>query len=157
MAWWYQIQARVRADTNVRLSEQGGDAELATLEFERGRLSSLGLDLEPVLVGFENNALGYDIRSFDLGPLDPISRLIEVKSSVSSPPRMILPRSEWVAALQYGPAFFFYIWWGTQLSNLSILTMPDVAAHIPHNQGFGRWLDVEIKFEEPWLLTRVVT
>jgi Protein NO VEIN, C-terminal len=39
------------------------------------------------------------------GPIEPVNRLIEVKSSTQNPPRMILTRGEWEAAIRYGDSF----------------------------------------------------
>lgn len=146
LGWWYRIQAIVRAEQDTTQSVQGGDAELRTLAFERDRLAKLGLALEPELVGFENNGLGYDVKSYDPGEAEPVARLIEVKSSTSSPPRMFIPRREWDAALQYGASFFFYLWHGKQAEKLTILTAEQVAAHMPADQGDGEWQDVEVTF-----------
>lgn len=145
MSWWYQIQAQVRAEQDVVLSDRGGEAELWTLDYERERLQSLGITLEPELKGFENNALGYDVKSYDLGSSSPIARLIEVKSSTAHPPRIVLPRREWDAARDYGAAYRFYLWWGA-VPKLAIFTTPQMATHIPQDQGEGEWQEVEITF-----------
>ena len=146
MGWWYRIEADVRAEQDAQLSDQGGGAELLTLGYEQKRLTALGLSLEPELVGFENHSLGYDVKSFDLGPVEPVTRLIEVKSSISNPPRMIIPRGEWEKALQFGSAYFFYLWWGTPFQ-LTILTAKEVAAHMPSDHGDGEWQKVEVIFD----------
>jgi hypothetical protein len=143
MAWWYAIQARVRAEQNLRLSVQGGEAELWTLEFERKKLAGLGIELEPELTGFETNGAGYDIKSYDPGPFGPVARLIEVKSTRSKPPRLILTRGEWDAALQYGDAFEFHLW-EIETKSLRIIPSAEMATHMPQDCGGGRWLQVEV-------------
>ena len=144
--WWYRMASIVRAERDQQQSESGGDAELRTLEYEDDRLRSLGINLQPQLVGFENNGLGYDIRSYDIGPHGPITRLIEVKSSSAKPPRMFIPRNEWNAAVKFGSSFFFYFWHGEKADELTIFTAKQMADHVPTDRGHGQWQDVEITF-----------
>jgi hypothetical protein len=145
LEWWYRIQATVRGEKDASQSLQGGVAEILTLEHERARLKDLGIDLQPELSGFETNGLGYDVKSYDPGPFGPVARLIEVKSSKHTPPRLILTRGEWKAALQYGDAFLFHFW-RLPTKHLKALTVSDMGAHIPDNRGAGSWLEVEVAF-----------
>lgn len=156
MAWWYAIQSKVRAEQDTTLSEQGGGAELLTLDFEIKRLQALGISAKPELRGFEDNSLGYDVKSFDPGADSPVARLIEVKSSHSSPPRIFLPRREWTAALKYGAAFRFYLWWGPA-PKLAVFTTKQMATHIPQDHGEGEWQEVEITFDPAELLSKYAT
>ncbi|MFN3574589.1 MAG: DUF3883 domain-containing protein [Phenylobacterium sp.] len=146
MEWWYRIQASVRSEHDLHRSEQGGEAELLTLAYERERLSKLGIELEPELVGFESSGVGYDIKSFDQGPELPVNRLIEVKSSTRKPPRIVVPRTEWEAAIKYGSSYYFYVW-ALPEKELTIRQFAEMEAHIPSDAGKGCWLSVEIEID----------
>ncbi|WP_407649028.1 hypothetical protein [Devosia algicola] len=58
---------------------------------------------------------------------------------------MILTRGEWDSAVKYGEAYIFHLW---QLPSekLTILTVADIAHHIPDDTGKGRWSELEIQF-----------
>lgn len=143
MAWWYKIQATVRAEDDVRRSERGGEAELETIAYERKRLAALGISREPELVGFEANGVGYDIKSYDLGPVEPVARLIEVKSSTQKPPQIVLPRSEWEKAVSAAGSYYFYIW-AMPERQLTIRGVSEMSFHVPSDSGLGRWSEVVI-------------
>lgn len=141
--WWDQIAQSVRATINDALLQQGRDAEELSMDFERTRLSSLGITKEPVQISIEDNDAGFDIRSYDLGPVEPVYRLIEVKSSTMTPPRIILTRGEWEAALKYGKSYIFHLW-ALPEETLTEYTVEEITPHIPIDHGVGTWLRVEI-------------
>jgi hypothetical protein len=58
----------------------------------------------------EDNAVGYDIQSFGPGAIEPVNRLIEVKSSMRDPPQIFITRNEWEAAIRFGRSYVFHIW-----------------------------------------------
>lgn len=147
LQWWYALQAQVRGDGNLTKSLQGGQAEILTLIYEQKRLNELGIDLAPEWVGFETFGVGYDVRSYDKGPYGPVARLIEVKSSKRSPARMILTRGEWDAALKYGASFVFHLWLLPQEERREF-SSSQIGAHIPDDNGSGRWSNVEIVFSD---------
>lgn len=145
LEWWYKIQALVRGERDVSQSMQGGLAEIWTLDHERDRLKALGIDLQPELSGFETSDVGYDVKSYDRGPYGPVVRLIEVKSSKSDPPRIVLTRGEWRSAEQSGEAFLFHLW-KLPAKELQTITVAEMAPNIPQNLGKGSWQEVEILF-----------
>jgi hypothetical protein len=144
--WWYRFAALVRAEQNDKRTEQGRAAEMLSLDYERARLKGLGIDLEPKWIAIEDNGAGYDIKSYDPGPFEPVSRLIEVKSTTSIPPRIILTRGEWEAAVVYGAALSFHLWELRQ-NKLTVLSVEQMRAHVPVNVGQGEWLQVEIELD----------
>lgn len=144
VTWWDRLAQAARATSNDRLLEQGREAERLSLQYEIDRLRSLKLDLLPKWIAIEDNSAGYDIRSYDHGITAPVSRLIEVKSSTRNPPRMILTRNEWETAAKYGDTFVFHIW-ALPAEKLQERTVADIAAHIPIDQGYGNWSQVEIE------------
>ncbi len=144
--WWDALAARVRGDTDARLLAQGREAERLSLEHERRRLQTLGIDREPRWVSIEDNGAGYDILSYDLGSSGPVNRMIEVKSSTRTPARIIITRGEWNAALEYGNAYVFHIWAPGAVAPIE-LDVATIGHHVPVDQGAGVWLKVEIVIE----------
>lgn len=141
--WWDQLANLRRAAENTDLTEQGREAERWSLEFERERLSALGIQLRPKWVAIENNGAGFDIQSYDKGQVEPVARLIEVKSSTQSPPRMILTRNEWETANRFGERYFFHVW-SVPAKKLKVLSSAEVEPHIPHDNGTGKWSEAVI-------------
>jgi hypothetical protein len=143
--WWDELAARVRNERDARLMEQGREAERLSFEFECNRLQSMGILKEPRWVAIEDNEAGFDILSYDEGRPEPVNRLIEVKSSTQFPPRMIITRGEWDAAVKYNDAYVFHLW---SLPNKTFVErrVADIAPHIPIDQGVGIWAKVEIVF-----------
>jgi hypothetical protein len=138
IAWWDQTVGKLRKIAEFEVMERARKAELLSLERERTRLRGLGIPLEPKWVGFDDNTVGYDILSYDLGEQNPINRLIEVKSTIASPLRFILSRGEWEAALKFRPRYFFHIW-DLRSEQLYERTVEDVQNQIPSDNTDGRW------------------
>lgn len=141
--WWDRLAGVVRADRDAALLVQGREAELWSYERECAFVADAGIERTPMWVSIEDNNLGYDILSYRIEGENEINRLIEVKSTQSNPPRLILTRNEWNTAMQYGDALEFHLW-TLQPKELCVLTVRDMQQHIPHNQGSGAWLRVEI-------------
>ena len=141
--WWDRFAQTVRVEIDDRLLLQGREAERLSLAHERDRLKMLGVAREPRWMAIENNAAGFDILSFDKGPVEPISRLIEVKSSTHNPPRIILTRNEWEAATRFGESYIFHIW-TLPVQALIERSVAQMIEHIPLDRGSGEWGTVEI-------------
>src|SRR6266403_354093 len=137
--WWDALAARVRNERDARLLDRGREAERRSLAFERCRLRALGIDREPRWVSIEDNNAGYDILSYDPGAIEPVNKIIEVKSSIQEPPRIIVTRGEWNAALTYGDAYVFQVWGVGAIKPIEI-SVASMAAHVPLDQGVGGWL-----------------
>jgi hypothetical protein len=143
--WWDTFASLIRSANDDRLNAQGRDGERLSLDYERTRLANLGIAEEPMWVALEDNSAGYDIQSYDQTEYGLKNRLIEVKSSQQSPPRMILTRNEWESAVKFGNAYTFHVW-HLPAKKLSVLTVDEVAQHIPTDCGKGRWGTIEISF-----------
>jgi hypothetical protein len=141
--WWDELADFIRAREAEKLVAKGREAEFATIEYERDRLKLLQIALEPRWESLENNFAGYDILSYDPGEYSPRNRLIEVKSSTQSPPKIIVTRREWEAAQKYGSAYYVYVW-SSKATQPFIMTQADLAASMPTDQGLGHWEEVEV-------------
>lgn len=148
IAWWDRVAgvARLQAD-QARLA-RAREAESMSLQFESRRLAALGINMAPVWMSIEDNTAGYDIQSFDLGHDGPVTRLIEVKSTIASPLRFWLTRHEWDTARKFGAAYFFHIW-DLQGPQLHERTVADILPHIPTDNERGRWENAEIPVIQP--------
>jgi hypothetical protein len=87
--------------------------------------------------------VGYDILSYDPGLPNPISRLIEVKSTIYSPLRFFITRNEWETAVKFGDRYFFHIW-DLRGPTLYERTMRDIHPKIPTDNATGRWNNAQI-------------
>ena len=140
VAWWDDVSGHARLIADQEKMEQGRAAEVLTIEFERKRLASIGIDKEPEWPGFDDNYAGYDVMSYDNGATGIVNRLIEVKSTTISPLRFIVTRHEWNKAEKSGDVYTFQVWDMNQTPQvLHICTVADVAAHIPTDNGKGVW------------------
>ncbi|MDR1227510.1 MAG: DUF3883 domain-containing protein [Azoarcus sp.] len=143
--WWDTVSGYVRTLTDIEKMELAREAEVLSLEYERRRLKALGIDKKPKWKGLDDNFAGYDVLSYDIGEFAPINRMIEVKSTVSSPLRFIISRNEWEQAAKFGAAYLFHIW--DMQKTPPILyerTSAQVAAHIPTDNEKGKWKSAEI-------------
>lgn len=136
--WWDRIAGASRKEQQLAIMERARQAEQLSLEHERTRLSTLGINLKPLWVAFEDNTLGYDIISYDQGTPSPVSRLIEVKSTIVSPLRFHVSRNEWDEAIKYGSRYFFHIW-DLRGPTLHIRTASEIALKIPSDNASGLW------------------
>ena len=142
--WWDAFASLIRTADDERNNAQGRHGERLSLNYERKRLAGLGIFEEPKWVALDDNSAGYDIRSYDLTVYGLKNRLIEVKSSQRTPPRMVLTRGEWDVAAKYGETYIFHLW-ELPSEKLTILTVSDIAQHVPQDVGQGRWSELNIQ------------
>lgn len=136
--WWDRAAGTARLAADYDKLRRARYAERLSLDHERQRLQSLRINLKPVWVSIEDNTAGYDILSYDSGPVNPVNRLIEVKSTVASPLRFFLTRHEWDTANRFGSSYFFHLW-DLQANRLYERRVVDIAPHIPTDNERGRW------------------
>lgn len=139
--WWDRLQSMARRLADQARLEQGREAEKLSLLHEEMRLRSLGINKPPKWMSIEDNTVGYDILSYDPGPVEPVARLIEVKSYKGNG-RFFLSRGEWETARKFGSAYSFHVW---DLTNkrLSLKSVAEVDRSIPIDNP-GGWWDVAI-------------
>lgn len=143
IGWWDRMATSVRMAQDADRLAQGRHGERLSFEREKAFLKEQGIDKEPLWVALDDNSLGYDILSYRRHGDRVVNRLVEVKTTYSEPPRLILTRNEWRSADRFGDAFEYHIWAFPE-ETLSVKSVADVRPHIPSNTGDGEWLDVEI-------------
>ena len=143
--WWDDIAGHARLQIDIQKMEQARAAERLSISHEIDRLSSIGIGRSPIWTGLEDNFAGYDVLSFDHGNSGVVNIMIEVKSTISSPLRFIVSRNEWEQAEKVGDAYFFHVWdMDKKPPELFILTVGQVAPHIPSDSGKGKWTGASI-------------
>lgn len=141
--WWDALATVNRGERDARLLAQGREGERLSLTYENARLQQEGISRAPIWVAIDDNTVGYDILSYAWHEESEVNRLIEVKTTRATPPRMILSRNEWETAEQYGGAFEFHLW-NLNSEVLTIYTVEQLRVHIPTDNGAGKWECVEI-------------
>ena len=143
VAWWDRVTGVLRLSADQEKLRRARAAERLSLEHETHRLQNVGIKREPIWMAVDDNTAGYDVLSYDVGPYEPINRLIEVKSTIASPLRFFLTRNEWETAIKFGDRYIFHIWDLTS-SCLHERTVAQIAPHIPTDNEKGRWANAEI-------------
>ncbi len=135
--WWDRLQSIGRRVADQSRLDQGREAEKLSLMHEEARLRSLGINRSPKWMAVEDNTVGYDILSYDPGLVEPVTRLIEVKS-FKGRGRFFLTRNEWETAKKYGGAYSFHVWDITN-KRLSQKSVAEVNGSVPTDNPGGRW------------------
>jgi hypothetical protein len=143
IAWWDRMANNVRLEQDAARLMQGRHGERLSFEREREWLRREGVDKVPEWVALEDNSLGYDILSYRWHEGHLVNRLIEVKTTYTKPPFIILTKNEWWSADRFGDAFEYHIWTLPD-EVLSVRAVEEVRPHIPHDVGGGTWLDARI-------------
>lgn len=143
LQWWDTLAQGARATHDSKLLEQGRAAELLTIDYETQRLSALGIPNRPRWISLDDNAAGYDVHSFEKGPVEPVAKLIEVKSCANLAQEIFLTRNEWETAIERAPSYRFHIWILPE-KKLIELEPSDLQGHVPQDQGDGLWQTVRI-------------
>lgn len=143
--WWDHVCGLARLVTDTEKMNQGREAEMLTIERERKRLLSEGVEREPEWPGLDNNYAGYDVLSYQIGTHGLVNQMIEVKSTTASPLRFFVTRHEWSQAVKAGDAYIFHVWdMAKKPPELHIRTVEQVAPHIPTDNQKGVWKNAEI-------------
>ena len=147
--WWITLRSYLREigdpdQDTTRLALIGLCGEELSLEYEKRRLCEReGIEHTSVEVG---DGEGYDILSF----VDENSRnrlRIEVKASIQDIDSAIiyLTWNEWDKAKMFGP-HEFHLWPNVEnpAEEPIIVTVEQMAEHMPELQGMGRWDKISI-------------
>jgi hypothetical protein len=143
LRWWDALAHEVRAKDDARLLEQGRAAEQLTMEYEIQRLAGLGISNRPRWMSLDDNSAGYDVHSYNKGSVEPVAKLIEVKSTVRMPREIFISRNEWKTALDMAPNYYFHIW-ALPEKHLIELTPSAIEPSIPSDHGAGSWQVVKV-------------
>ncbi len=141
--WWERLAIEFRLLQEEAQRRIGSEAEKLTLEYEKKRIATLGIDKDPYLVSIEDETLGYDVHSFTISNERVLPFYIEVKGTTAAEPRFFLSRNEWTNCSRLQPHYAFYIW-DVNENKLSILSHDTLLAHIPADRGSGLWMDARL-------------
>jgi len=141
--WWDRLNHEIRGIQNFENFTQGRTAEQRSLDYERGRLKRMGIELEPKWSAIDDNTIGYDILSYKNSGGFPSNLLIEVKSSSRNPPSAIISRGEWKKAQEAKDNYVFHVW-NVKTWNMYEWSVDLMAEHMPTDGKKGQWLSVEI-------------
>lgn len=146
--WWDELSQLIRAEKDNKKVQQGREGEKLSFEYEKKRLAELGIKQMPKWMALEDNTLGYDIKSFDLGEYGPINKLIEVKSCSSDNMIIFLTRNEWNKALEYKQNYVFHIWFLPTQTLEFELAVSDIEPFILENTESIKWTTLEISLKK---------
>jgi hypothetical protein len=143
--WWDTIGHEVKLKTDLEKMAQARTAEKLSWDEEKKRLLDIGIETDPVWVGLDDNTAGYDILSYEPGNPENTNKLIEVKSTVSSPLRFYVTRNEWERSLKSKDTYFFHVWDMQKNPPICyVRTVAQVEPHIPTDNDRGKWSNAEI-------------
>lgn len=142
VAWWDELASAARGRTADYLSEVGRAGERFSIAYEQSRVGRT-----PNWHSIESNKSGYDLLSINTAS-NPLDLQIEVKASERpiSFADFYVSRNEWEVA-QTSERYVFHLWSLTPSGKRLAVLYPDqVAAHMPTENGKGRWESVAIPF-----------
>lgn len=144
VAWWDTLPSCSRGFRSDALLEIGRKGERLSIEYEKRRTGR-----EPKWQSIESNMVGYDLHSVVSGQ-DPAGLLIEVKASQGGPKggSFHISLNEWTVASN-SLHYCFHIWARVfaEKPMMAVLSVEDVAPHVPKNVGAGYWCEAAIPFE----------
>ncbi len=149
LEWWDRLAQTVRASDDSRLLAQGRIAEKLSMDYEVRRLSALGISNLPKWIALDDNSAGYDILSYEKGSVEPVAKLIEVKSCARRPQQIFLTRNEWETAIERAPNYLFHVWILPE-EKLIELTQDDLRAQIPQDRPGGQWQIAKVTLREEY-------
>lgn len=141
ISWWDELAALGRQwDEEERLAI-GRIAEERAMNRERAYLDGTGL--EPRWISIDDNAAGYDIRSWrlDLSRV-PREQYVEVKGSTMLG-TVHLSRQQWQFAIDHPAQWELQVWLDDR-EEPTVLGVDNMRRHMAVNQGAGRWAQMEI-------------
>ncbi|HJT36748.1 MAG TPA: DUF3883 domain-containing protein [Pirellulales bacterium] len=143
ISWWDEMAAAARGRAAVYLAQIGRNGERCSIEFETRRVGR-----RPHWQSVESNKSGFDVLSM-WSRSDPTDLQIEVKASPQhvAAASLHLTRREWEAA-QTAVRYLFHIWSITDSAKqLAVLPPLALGAHVPTENGEGRWETIEVPYK----------
>lgn len=143
--WWDRFKVDARRNLTGERLAQGRLAERWTIEEESRRLKEANIDASPEWVSLDSDRHGFDISSFRMLDGKVLPLLIEVKSFArDSIPHIYITLNEWKKARETIKGEYLFYIWSVEGKRYRILLPDDLVAHIPIDQGFGKWQSVLI-------------
>ena len=142
VSFWDALAARARGMRNALLTETGRVGERLSIAYEKVRTGR-----EPKWIALDSNADGYDVLS-RVSSEDQRRLTIEVKASTQSHLSGVfhLTRNEWSLA-EDSINHVFHLWnLGADTPQLAVLSVAQLAEHVPCDCGDGTWESVRIPF-----------
>jgi hypothetical protein len=138
--WWDEIASRTRVERDEHSLETGRAGERLSVVYETARTGR-----KPRWISFESNLAGYDVLSI-VSRSDPQDLRIEVKASVESPRSAMahITAGEWEIATAPGQHLFHF--WVLDPPRILVVDWQELLAHIPVNNGAGKWTEILIPF-----------
>jgi Domain of unknown function (DUF3883) len=141
ISWWAQSSSVMRAIAQRMRVATGVRGERKSLFYECQRTGHT-----PRWQGFETSYAGYDVLSVRDSQHQEALK-IEVKASDRNfrYAEIHLTEHEWITASKSVGSYLFHIWlFDEALPRLFIVDSTTIIAHVPNNQGRGRWRDTAI-------------
>lgn len=142
VSFWDTLAARARGMRNALLTETGRVGERLSIAYEKTRTGR-----EPKWIALDSNYDGYDVLS-RVSSEDQRRLTIEVKASTQAhlSGAFHLTRNEWCLA-EDSINHVFHLWnLGGDTPQLAVLSVDQLAAHVPDDCGEGAWESVRIPF-----------
>lgn len=141
VAFWDDLAALARGRHDDKLLEIGRHGERLSLQHELARTGR-----PAKWSAIDSNQDGFDILSIiDTDTPSPLS--IEVKATTVSGGDLFLTRNEWEQA-EDSTAHVFHLWRlnARPSPQLTVVSVAQMRAHVPHDQSAGEWRLVRVPF-----------
>lgn len=149
--WWDRLASHFRHSELDMLLEDGRLGERLTIEYEKRRLKGLGSFLQPKWIAIEDNFVGYDVQSYEVGGEKPIDKFIEVKATNKGAPEFHLSREQWNFATAHPDSYELHLWY-LPTTRMRIWKFPDLLANMPVDSGSGKWESALLRCEMATLI-----
>ncbi len=141
--WLDELNAVARGNADLSFVERGREAEALSMARERDLLSHHPNAPSVEWLALDDNALGYDIRSYRWDGSRFVPLLIEVKGCGSEELVVYVTRNEYEVARRARKFHVFHVW---HLPSRVLHEVPvETLEHsFPQDRGSGRWREAQI-------------
>lgn len=140
--WWDCLTSSIKTDS---LNFGFREWEKRSFDSEKKRLASEGCPLSCQWVALEDNFIGYDILTYQKTLNGWQKHFVEVKSSETGIFRFYLSYREAAVAMKF-PDNYSLHFWDTKSKTRIELSGKELLAHLPVDQGQGKWQEVLVTF-----------
>ena len=103
--WWLELINFLKKKDIEKKIISGDEGEDASMNFEKQKLKTLGVNNRPIRVSIDDDSLGYDIESWDKKDGDLRKIFIEVKNNI-----FIFKSGQWREAQAKKNSYFAHYW-----------------------------------------------